>query len=52
VNANGCGVSQMRARTTSSWQPIAMRGFGSNKQSVVFSGGDRKLIAWFYAPGH
>ena len=52
VNANGCGVSQMRARTTSARQSIAMRGFCSNKQSVVFSGGDRELIAWFHASGH
>ncbi|MCM2370783.1 hypothetical protein [Aporhodopirellula aestuarii] len=52
VNANGCGVSQMRARTTSARQSISMRGFGSDKQSVVFSSGDRKLIAWFNASGH
>ncbi|MEO1617643.1 MAG: hypothetical protein AAFV88_17465 [Planctomycetota bacterium] len=52
MNANGCGVSQMGARPASSRQAIAMRGFGSDKQSVVFSGGDRKLITWFNASGH
>ncbi|MGB7344909.1 MAG: hypothetical protein WBD20_11895 [Pirellulaceae bacterium] len=52
VDANGCGVSQVRARPTSAWQSIAMRRFRSNEQSVVFSGGDRELIAWFHASGH
>ncbi|QDT10738.1 hypothetical protein [Planctomycetes bacterium K23_9] len=52
VDPNGCGISQMRARSTATGQSIAMRGFCSNKQSVVFSGSDLELIAWFHASGH
>ncbi len=52
VNPNGCSVPQMRARTTSAGQPISVRGFCGNKQSVVFRCGDRELIARFYASGH
>ncbi|WP_345319563.1 hypothetical protein [Novipirellula rosea] len=42
----------MSARSTSAWKSIAMRGFRSNEQPVVFSGSDRELIAWFHASGH